>query len=346
MKRKAYAYICLAGGIALLLLTGCQEEATVGGVQAASDPDKPSPTISFEKTKHDFGDVPPNQLNTGRIKFTNTGEGVLKITKIDQCCSVVAKLDKDKSKYAPGESGAVVAEWKSGPGPKVFGRQLVVHTNDRANPVVKLELRANIVPQIVWEPERLRLLFDEENAGCPQLTIRCLDDRPFSITEFKSTGDCITADFDPSAKATEFVLEPKVNAEKLHKNLQGQISVGITHPTGNVAVVLFDVVPEYTVRPQSVVLYNPEPGKPIVKKIDVLNNYGKDFEIDSISSKGDIVAVKILEQKKLPDGYQLNLELTVPGDEIPTRFTDEFSISLKGGKKFAIGCRGWSSKKS
>jgi hypothetical protein len=192
----------------------------------------------------------------------------------------------------------------------------------------------------------LKLLLDEENAGCPKLTISCLDDRPFSITGFKSTGDCITADFDPSAKATKFVLEPKVNAEKLHENLQGQISVGITHPTGNVAVVFFDVVPEYTVRPQSIFLYDPRPGKPVVKKIDVLNNYGKDFEIDSISSKGDIVAVKILGQKKLPDGYQLNLEMTVPGDEVPSRFTDEFSISLKGGKQFAIGCRGWSSKKS
>ncbi|MHC4302843.1 MAG: DUF1573 domain-containing protein [Planctomycetota bacterium] len=126
MKRIGSAFICLAVGIALLLLTGCQEEATVGGVQVASDPDKPSPTISFEKTVHDFGDVPPNQLNTGRIKFTNTGEGVLKITKVDGCCSVVAKLAKDKSEYAPGESGAVSftpttgqtsrPNWNCGPG--------------------------------------------------------------------------------------------------------------------------------------------------------------------------------------------------------------------------------------
>ncbi len=346
MKLKCDAFIYLFVCCVFLLSTGCQEEATVGGVQTASDPGKPSPTITFERVKYDFGDVSPNQLNTGRIKFTNTGEGTLKITKVDRCCSVLAKLDKDKSEYAPGESGAVMVEWKSGAGPKTFGRQLTVHTNDRANPAVKLELRAKIVPKIVWEPKRLKLLLDEDNAICPKLTISCLDDRPFSITGFKSTGDCITADFDPAAKATKFVLEPKVNAERLHENLTGQISVGLTHPTGNVAIVLFDVVPEYTVRPQSVVLYNPTPGKPIVKKFELLNNYGKDFEIESVSSKGNIVSIKVLEQEKLPDGYRLNLEMTVLGDEVPSRFTDEFSISLKGGKKFAIGCRGWSSKKS
>ncbi len=346
MKRKSFLLVCLAVACALLWLSGCQGQARVENGNAAADSGGPPPKITFETLGHDFGEVSPNKLNTGQIKFTNTGEGVLKITEVARCCSVVALLDKDKKEYAPGESGAVNVEWRSGSQAIDFARELVVHSNDKANPAVKLKIQAKIVLQVTWEPKRLKLFLDEENAGCPKVTIRSLDNRPFSITGFKSTGDCITADFDPTVEATKFVLEPKVNIEKLDKNLKGNVAIGLTHPDGNAAVLNFDVLPEYTVNPQIIHLLNPEPNKPILKKIDLLNNYGKDFEIESVSSKGNIVAIKILEQKKILNGYQLNVEVTVLGDEVPSRFTDEFSISLKGGKKFAIGCRGWSSKKS
>ena len=119
----------------------------------------------------------------------------------------------------------------------------------------------------------------------------------------------------------------------------------MTHPAGDLAIVLFDVAPEYTVSPQHIFLLNPELNEPVVRKIDVRNHYGKDFEIESISSKDNAVAIKIISQKKLSDGYRLNVEMTVLGDEIKSRFTDEFSVNLKGGEKLVIGCRGWSSKK-
>ena len=345
MKLNGSAIICLVAGCALLWLAGCQEQNTAGGVETTPDQDKTSPTITFEQLGHDFGEVSPSTMNTGRIKFKNTGQGTLKITKVESCCSVVAKLAEDKDEYAPGESGAVELEWRSGSRAIAFGREITIHTNDKANPAVKLALKALIVPKIVLEPERLKLFLNEDNAACPKMTVKCLDDKPFAITAFKSTGDCITADFDPNAEATEFVLEPKVNIEKLHANLKGSVMVGLTHPTAKTAVIYFDVLPEYTVKPLSVFLLDPKPGEPVAKTVELINNYGQDFEIESVSSKEGTVAIKLVDQKKIEGGYKLMVELAVVGDEVPSRFTDEFTISLKQGQKFVIGCRGWSSKK-
>ncbi len=45
-----------------------------------------SPRISFEKTVCDLGDVGRGTKNTCEFKFTNTGQALLKIGKINQIC--------------------------------------------------------------------------------------------------------------------------------------------------------------------------------------------------------------------------------------------------------------------
>jgi len=353
MRPKYFALVYLAVGCALLCQGGCQEQARIEtepeGLEApekvgTADSGGPQPKITFETLGLDFGEVPPNQLKKGQIKFTNRGEGVLKISKVAQCCSVVATLAAEKKEYAPGESGAVNVEWRSGSQPINFARELVVHSNDKTNPAAKLKIQAKIVLRITWEPKRLRLFLDEDNAGSQNLTVSSLDDREFSITSFKSTGDCITADFDPSVKATKFVLEPKVDTEKLNKNLKGRIMVGLTHPDGNAAVILFDVLAKYSISPPLLILFYAESGKPMVRKISVLNNYKKDFGVDSLSSKNGVVSAKILNKRKITNGYQLEVELTPPPAEGKMRFVDEFYLTLEDGEKLPIKCNGYYKK--
>jgi hypothetical protein len=247
--------------------------------------------------------------------------------------------------YKPGESGALKVEWNSGPQESTMTRKLVINSNDPNTPVANLTIKAKVLLQIDWEPKRLKLFLDEDNAGCSEITISSIDNQPFSITGFKSTADCITADYDPSVKATKYVLEPKVDSEKLQKSLKGRINISLDHPKGNAVVVLYSVLPKYTVNPPLLIIFNAEPNKPIVRKISVLNNYGKDFEIESVSSKNDIVAMKLLEQKKIRNGYQLDVEITPPADEGQPRFTDEFSLNIKGGESLSIKCNGYYSKK-
>ena len=338
MKRKFEIHtsqmICIICGFVSFLQIGCQEQA--------KRTETPLPEIKFEKLVYDFGVVGPNAKHIGEFKFTNVGKGLLNITKVGKCCGVVTRLDK--MEYELGESGVLEVEWNSGPRESTMTRKLGVHSNDPNTPATNLTINATVELQIDWEPKRLKLFLDEENAGCSKITISSIDNRPFSITGFKSTVECITADYDPSVKATKFVLEPKVDTEKLQKSLKGRINISLDHPQGNTAIVLYSVLPKYTVNPPLLIIFNAEPEKPIVRKISVLNNYGKDFEIESLSSENDVVSTKILEKKKIRNGYQLDVEITPPAAEGKTGFTDLFSVSIKGGEKLPIRCNGYYKK--
>lgn len=334
MKRKFKIQVSyMICGLVLFLQIGCQEQAKITEAR---------PEIEFEKLVYDFGEVGPSAKQMGEFKFTNTGEGLLKITKVGQCCGVVTRLDK--MEYAPGEGGVLKVEWNSGPLESTMKRELFVHSNAETNPQTTLTITAKTVLKVAWEPKNLKLFLDENNAGCPKITISSVDNRPFSITGFQSTGDCITADFDPAAEATEFVLEPKVDTEKLQKSKKGRINISLNHPQGSTATILFSVLPKFTVNPPLLIIFNAEPDKPIVRTISVLNNYHKDFEIESLTSENNLVALKIQEQKKISNGYQLEVEITPPAAEGKARFTDLFSLNIKDGEKLPIRCNGYYKK--
>ena len=356
--RNSNFEILLVIACVLFLQIGCQEQAGVAEwpetVPAEPEPadvqpekaqkaetapaiEKGTPKIVFDKVVHDFGQVGPNTKNAAEFKITNAGDGVLEITKIGQCCGVVTKLSKEK--YAPGESGVLTAEYHASLQPIAIRRELVVHSNDKTRPEFILTLKAEVIPKVACEPKRLKLFLKEENAGCPEITFSSLDEQPFSITAFNSTADCITADIDPSVKATKFVLAPKVDMEKLENNLKGRINIILNHPQCDSLIILYDVLPKFTVNPPLIIVFNAEPQKPVIRKVSVLNNYSTDFEVESVSSKNN--TIKVSNQEKIRNGYQFEIEITPPAAEGATQFTDVLSINIKGEEKLEITCRGF-----
>jgi hypothetical protein len=207
-------------------------------------------------------------------------------------------------------------------------------------------------------PLSLNLLAKRENAGISPITLKSIDGRPFSITAFRSTANTITADFDPDARGTEFVLKPKVDMEKLLRNGRGQVSIDVTHPQIKNVRVMYDLTPEFSVNPPQLMLFNLRPEKPIQRDIWVVNNYQEEFEIESVSSqKGTI---KLVESKKIagaPEGgqasgsgvavktgtrYQLQLEITPPALVAQrTILADVLEIKIKGGETLSVTCRGF-----
>jgi len=76
------------------------------GEQSKSEPNTTPPTITFETTTHDLGEIGFGVTNTCEFRFTNTGRADLKITGIKKTCGcTVAELARQD--YAPGEPGFV-----------------------------------------------------------------------------------------------------------------------------------------------------------------------------------------------------------------------------------------------
>jgi len=338
-QKNGFFAVCL--GI-LALQGGCRQPAKVAVEPSAVKPvvEKAGPKIEFESLVYDFGKVGPGQKLDGQFKFTNNGDALLKITGVEKCCGAVTKLEKKE--LSPGESGVLDVQYTSGRIAGGMMKRLYVNSNDKATPKATLTIKAETVLKVVCEPQSLRLVMNQENAGCPKITLKSTDNQPFSITSFAATGDCLTAEIDSSVKATQFVLEPKADMEKLQKIRTGRISIRLAYSQPNTppetVSIIFQALSRFTIRPSMLVVLYDKPGEAVKKSLWITNNYNEDFEIESAASKEGYI--KVLSQNKSGNGCQFTLEITPPEGTDVKRFTDTFTIKLKDGESLGIVCRG------
>jgi hypothetical protein len=326
MNKTNLVLIIFVVGVVLFLQAGC---SSVG------------PTITFENAVLDFGKVRPRANNIGEFKFTNTGKDLLKITKVERCCGVVTKLER--TEYGPDQSGVLKVTFQAASTPSVMNRTIYVNSNDKNNPRVALNIKAEVVMNVSWEPKTISLSPDFENAECPEITIKSVDGKKiFSISRFISTGNCITADINPSVQATEFVLKPKVDISKLTKYSRGGISISLVYAEPNeppdTVPIVFRTTERFTVAPRSLFVFYSEPQNPVIRTLTITRNYGEDFEVESVSSKDG--HVKVLGREAIENGYKYELEITPTPVNDRGRFSDTLTITLKDGQKIEVFCRG------
>ena len=312
-----------------------QEITAVAGPQVAN-----APKIVLERTEHDFGGIGPGTPQSTRFKFKNDGTAPLKITGVRSCCGVVTRGVKAGQEYAPGASGVLEIDYRAGTQPGSMKRNLYILSDDPLQGVATLTIRATIVRRVDHTPKSLKLFLKQENAGAKAITLKSLDGRPFAIKGVRATANALTADFDPAAKATQVVLRPKANMEKLERNLRGQISIDLTHPECKNIRILYDVMTEFTVTPQPIMLFNLKAGQPMQREIWILSNYQEDFEIESVSSQKG--TAKLVEKKKVDTRYQLKIEITPPPAEGERSvMSDVIEVKIKDGETLSIQCRGF-----
>lgn len=338
----------------------CVGQRAVAAEKAESEPttdsakveaDASGPVIKFEKVVHDFGSIGPGSENVCEFKFTNTGDKLLKIARVRKTCGCTP-YELTKKQYKPGESGILKVKYKASSRPVSVRKTLVVYSNDWVNSEIELVIKAKISPKISYLPKSIDFFLNKENAGCPEITIKSLDGKPFSVTGLRakwrsrSMKGGITADYDPSQEAMEFVLQPKVDMEKLQKGSNGYIEVTLTHPGSGIVAIPFKVLPRFKITPPSLIVYKAEPGVSVKKELWVLSNYDEDFEVESTSTKEG--TIKVLSREKIDSRYKFELEITPPSDEKSQKkfFTDELFINIKGGEKLKITCRLFYSRKA
>ncbi|MHC4243407.1 MAG: DUF1573 domain-containing protein [Planctomycetota bacterium] len=306
--------------------------AAVPSVTAAS-------RIAFEKVTHNFGDVGPGTNHLCEFRFTNIGNGVLRIGEISKVCGCTP-FSLDKAEYAPGESGTLRVRYYAEPPYGSTKKQLFVHSNDRRNPKIALNIEARIAAKVDFEPKALRLSLKHQNGGCPQIILSSLDNQPFSIRSFKSTSNFITAAYNPSAMATSFVLQPMVDMAKLEQTLDGRIEIGLTHPECKTVAISVNALPRFNISPRPIVVREARAKSAVTKKVRIQNNYKDAFELESVHSKKGIVQFK--GHQKLNDGYELELSIMPPSQRSrASLFTDTVVVKIKGGGNLEIPFNGF-----
>ncbi len=304
----------------------------------ALDPNAPAPKIVFKTLLADFNDVGPGTRQTVEVEFTNEGKGILNIIRVDGCCGCSGKLTKQT--IPPGESGTLKITCSFASRPGAMRRTMYLHSNDPNTPKSSIAIKANIVQKIGIEPATLKLFLNKENAGCEPIKLTSLDGQPFSISSVNVTAGAMTVDFDPTVKATEFVLQPKIVPERLKNGLSGYIEMQVTHPGAQSVAVGFNALPRYKLSPPQVIVFNAEAGKPLQRKIWVLNNYEEPFEIESTTAPNG--TIQVLKQSEITNGYQFEVRITPPKQETnKTVFTDTFTVKIRGGETLTVPLRGF-----
>jgi hypothetical protein len=303
----------------------------------------PGPRITFEERFHHFGKVDTNTKYTCDFEFTNTGNSILRIEEVTLSCGCLKGTATDKEEYLPGEAGTVHVKFRSGDSGLTVKKHVYITSNDKNNPKTDLIIKADQTLKVDHDPERLYLSLVEENAGCPQITLHSRDNQPFAIKDFKSTGDCITADYDSSIERTKFILDAKVDTKNLENNLIGHINISVTHPECDSVIIHYETLPRFEVSPSSIVIFDAEPQKPVIKEVWVFSNYARDFKVLDVRMEKCCI-VKLLSQEKIDNRYKLRLEITPPAVKDKEKyFTDTTFVPMRGDgfRIINIKCRGF-----
>lgn len=155
---KNLCYLLSRYVVFTLILLGCA--ASLSGEAVATPPESPtksgSSRIVFAEPVYDFGTVEQGDLVTHPFKFTNQGQGDLRIEQVKTSCGCTAAVTSSKV-IPPGGEGAISATFDTS---RFFGkkaRTISVYSNDPIQPLTTLTLQGEITVEVAAVPPQLYL---------------------------------------------------------------------------------------------------------------------------------------------------------------------------------------------
>ncbi|MEJ2649243.1 MAG: DUF1573 domain-containing protein [Sedimentisphaerales bacterium] len=297
--------------------------------------------LTFKNNNFNLGDIKPNSTNTAVFNFTNDSNEPLVIKDVTKCCGAIIKLDKNE--LAPGEYGTLTVEYRTGIDTGIFRRGIGLITNEpNCNPI-GLTITGTVIQTLKWEPKSFEIFSFGQDMECPEITIKSLNNTSFSIQNFASSGNCFYADFNPNYTATEIILKPKINLEKLREltSNRGSIVIELNHPDYKTITLNFDIVPSLQVTPAQILVFNADMNEPITKSIVLQDNQNQNNanifgQIESIISENGS-KVEILKSAMVDKKCEFDLKIT-PKDNKNTEShsKDNIVIKMKDGRRVSV----------
>ena len=121
--------------LAMLPLNSCKENATEkinqDNVEKAAERDAQTivfPTINFDKTLHDFGEIQNGTAVETVFSYTNSGRSPLVVTDIKSTCGCTVPQGWSKEPLMPGESSQFSVKF-NGKGANKVSKTITLTTN-------------------------------------------------------------------------------------------------------------------------------------------------------------------------------------------------------------------------
>lgn len=283
-----------AVGVVALLLRGAY----------AGEAPANAPRIEFESKLHDFGQVSQFTPSEHVFKFKNTGTATLKIERVHASCGCTAAL-ASKDAVEPGQAGEIKVTFNSQDFSGEVHKSITVTSNDPNQTDVILQLKANVIADLVCTP--LALNFRELGAADAPAELLVKAFSP-SGKKFKVTA---------ATPSVEFLKAEIIDPPKPQDPCQIRVTVAGNPPAGvfNATVLVqtdIEKAKPITVSVTGNVLSRTEvtPQKLFFGVVCSGDTVSRDLIVRANSWEG----LK-LEKVEAPDGLAVTTEETVPGKE-------------------------------
>jgi len=199
------------------------------------------PVISFDRTAHAFGRIPPKAKVQTRFEIRNTGDAVLELREVQTSCGCTTALPEKRS-LKPGEGTLLEVQYDPHRDRGLIHRGVSVFSNDPKRGRADLELQAEVVPSVLLS-EYTCYFQGILRSERMEKSVRCFSSTDQAI-HFKSleagTAPYLRAEAVQAGK--ELTLKLSLDASKLPANMRnGQQVVSLRTDDPDTPEVNLDV---------------------------------------------------------------------------------------------------------
>lgn len=279
----------------------------------ATVPQSKDAVLVFDEVTHDFGKVFDTTPRKWKATFKNTGSEKLIISQVRPGCGCTAAT-MEKYEFEPGESGAIDLTWNPA-GSGEVQKPVSVSSNDKAEALKTIYIKANIVPLIKLDPPFLQGGSIQSGTDRPLRLLISSRDKDMKIKSVEFEGEKMeykVVDDDssnpspdyPGRHVVEFIV-PK-NAPVGAFNRMFNVIVEATpedakapveskHPVRAYAMIVGDLM----VTPPFMSVTNAKPKSDFEASVNVVSRSAKPFNI----LKAEIVESNINDLKVRTEPY-------------------------------------------
>lgn len=131
-------FVVFIFGVFMIYNALAQESATVAESQNG-------PVMTFDTTKHDFGDIHQGDKVQHTFTFENTGNEPLIITNVQVTCGCTAS-DWPRDPIAPGQESSITISFNSA-GKIGMQNKVITIVSNATNPNNRLTITTNVLPK-------------------------------------------------------------------------------------------------------------------------------------------------------------------------------------------------------
>ncbi len=248
------------------------------------------PVLTVAKSETDLGTILDTEKTKFKIDFTNTGDGVLQISRVQPSCGCTA-AKPNKTEYMPGEKGQIEGEFDPRAKEGIVTKTITIFSNDADHPTTVVTFKSTIEALVKVEPKVLNFAKVDKTQGKSMfVTLTC------GTTGFEATLATVSDErFQASVTKTE---DLDINGKKLRRStIEVKLAPGakVGRGTSTVAIrtnepradlmnvqVVAEVTGELEVAPSPATLGNLPAGQPFEAKITLKSRNGKAIKVKGV----------------------------------------------------------------